>query len=180
MQIEKTRPTGVERTYGANEVIVTKTDLQGRMTYANDVFCRVSAFPELAMLGQPHNVIRHPDMPGSVFKLLWNTIAAGSEIFAYVLNLAGDGAHYWVLAHVTPSYDAAGQIVGFHSNRRLPAPGAVREVQPVYRALKAEESRHGSGPQAATAGLALLDQTLADLGKSYEEWVWDITNRNAR
>jgi len=172
-----TLPTGVERTFGASEVIVTKTDPQGRLTYANDVFCRVSALPEDELLGKPHNVIRHPEMPGGVFKLLWDTLAAGRELFAYAVNLAGDGAHYWVLAHVTPSLDASGRLVGYHSNRRLPAPGTVREVQPVYQVLLAEERRHGHGPDAAAAGLALLGQLMSDRGTTYDEWVWDVTNR---
>jgi PAS domain S-box-containing protein len=174
-----TAPTGTERTFGRDEVIVSKTDLQGRLTYCNDVFCRVSAYDEAGLLGRPHNIIRHPDMPGSVFKLLWNTIERGEEIFAYVLNLAADGAHYWVLAHVTPSFDAAGTLVGHHSNRRLPARGAIREVEPVYRTLVAEERRYQSGPEAATAGLALLHRLLDEQDTTYEAWVWDITNRYA-
>jgi len=172
-------PTGVERSFGRGEVIVSKTDLQGRLTYTNDVFCRVAAYAESDLLGRPHNVIRHPAMPGSVFKLLWDTIERGQEIFAYVLNLAGDGAHYWVLAHVTPSFDRTGTLVGHHSNRRLPARGAVREVEPLYQTLLAEERRHSSGPQAAVAGLDLLQRLLDEQGATYDEWVWDVTNRHA-
>src|SRR5476649_17918 len=103
--------TGVERTFGDDEIIVTKTDTKGRITYANDVFLRVSAYPETEMLGQPHSMIRHPDIPRCVFKLLWDELEARREIFAYVLNLAGDGAHYWVLAHVTPSVGSDGRVV---------------------------------------------------------------------
>ena len=115
MQTTAVRPTGVERTFGADEIIVSKTDPKGRLTYANHVFCRsLRATPSPMLLGQPHNIIRHPDMPGGVFKLAWETIAGGSEIFAYVLNLASDGAHYWVLAHVTPSSRRLRQ------DRRLP------------------------------------------------------------
>lgn len=171
------RPSGVERTFGADEIIVSKTDLQGRITYANHVFLRIAGYAETDVLGQPHNLIRHPEMPGGVFKLLWETIQGGSEIFAYVNNLAVDGAHYWVLAHVTPSFDAAGKIVGYHSNRRLPARGAIQEVEPIYRTLLAEEKRSDHGPQAATTGYDLLHQVLAEQGMSYEAWVWDITNR---
>ncbi|MEI5676347.1 MULTISPECIES: PAS domain-containing protein [unclassified Nocardioides] len=173
------RPTGVERTFGADEVIVTKTDLQGRITYANDVFCRVSAYPESEMLGSPHNMIRHPEMPRGVFRLLWQTLAEGREIFAYVVNLASDGAHYWVLAHVTPSLDAAGRVVGYHSNRRLPDPQAIRAVQPVYQRMLLEERRFTKAPEAAAAGLALLEAHLADLDTSYDELVWSLTSRCA-
>ena len=177
MQTTAVRPTGVERTFGADEIIVSKTDPKGRLTYANHVFCRVSGYTVPELLGQPHNIIRHADMPGGVFKLAWETIAGGSEIFAYVLNLASDGAHYWVLAHVTPSRDGSGRIVGYHSNRRLPARGAIQEVEPLYRSILAEEQRHEHGPRSASAGMELLMKTLADLGVTYEQWVWDITNR---
>lgn len=127
MRTHAPAPTGVERTFEPDQIIVTKTDLQGRITYANDVFLGVSAFEEHEVLGQPHNIIRHPDMPRCVFQLLWDTLRAGEELFAYVVNLAGDGAHYWVLAHVTPSVGPTGTVVGYHSNRRVPgeSPGVV-------------------------------------------------------
>lgn len=173
------RPTGVERSFGADEVIVSKTDLQGRLVYANDVFCRIAAMDEADLLGRPHNVIRHPDMPRAVFRLLWEEITQGREIFAYVVNLAADGAHYWVLAHVTPSRDVAGQVVGYHSNRRRTTPAAVRAIEPVYRRLVAEERRHAHAPDAATAGLALLRELLAADGTGYDEFVWELANRTA-
>jgi PAS domain S-box-containing protein len=91
---------------------------QGHITYANDVFLRLSKYPLREVLGAPHSLIRHPDMPRCVFKLLWDTIEAKKEIFAYVLNMARDGNHYWVFAHVTPTLDAEQKIVGYHSNRR--------------------------------------------------------------
>ena len=97
--------TGVERFFDKDEIIVSKTDLKGRMTYCNDVFLRIAGYTEQELLGQPHSIIRHPDMPRCVFKLLWDTIGAGKEIFAYVINRAKNGDHYWVLAHVTPSRD---------------------------------------------------------------------------
>ncbi|MFC0222492.1 PAS domain-containing protein [Nocardioides zeicaulis] len=170
------RPTGVERTFGRDEVIVTKTDLKGRITYANDVFCRVSALPEAELLGRPHSVIRHPEMPKAVFKLLWDTLGTGQELFAYVVNLAGDGAHYWVLAHVTPSLGPAGDVVGYHSNRRLPDPRAIREVEPIYRRLVAEERRHPRSADAARAGEALLHELLAERGTTYDRLVWSLAN----
>lgn len=175
-----TVPTGMERMFGADEVIVSKTDTKGRLTYCNDVFCRISAYPESDLIGQPHNIIRHPDMPRGVFKLLWDTLEQGREIFAYVVNLAADGAHYWVLAHVTPSTDATGHTVGYHSNRRLPAQGAIREVEPIYRTLLTQEATHARGPQAAAAGLGALERILSEQSTTYEEWVWDITNRHHR
>ncbi len=174
------RPTGVERTFGADEMIVTKTDLQGRITYANDVFCRVSALREDQLVGRPHSVIRHPQMPRGVFRLLWDTLGEGREIFAYVMNLAGDGAHYWVLAHVTPSYGPGGQPVGYHSNRRQPTRGALTEVQQVYRRMLQEESRHTNANEAAGAGLAVLHEHLREQHTTYEQMVWSLAGEEGR
>lgn len=175
MHRAKVAPTGVERRLGADELIVSKTDLKGVITYANDVFCRIAAMHEEDVVGQPHNLIRHPDMPRCVFQLLWDTIAAGREIFAYVNNLAADGANYWVFAHVTPSYDATGRMVGYHSNRRAPHPKAVATVTPVYAALRAEEQRHPRSADGLAAAQALLDATLATQGVTYDEFVWSVT-----
>ena len=156
------KPTGVERSFGADEIIVTKTDLQGRLTYANDVFCRVSAHPESELIGRPHNVIRHPDMPRCVFKLLWDTLQDGRELFAYVVNLASDGAHYWVLAHVTPTRNPSGAVIGYHSNRRTCDPHALATIKELYAELVAEERRHPHPSEALAAGTRLLQQKLDD------------------
>ena len=168
------RPSGQERTFGADELIVSKTDTRGIITYANDVFCRVGAYELHEVIGQPHNLIRHPDMPRAVFKLLWDTVGSGKELFAYVNNLAADGANYWVLAHVTPSLGAGGKVVGYHSSRRRPAPAGVEAIKPLYRELLVEESRAGSGRAAAEAGSALLGRRLAERGVDYDEFVWSL------
>ncbi|HVW32114.1 MAG TPA: PAS domain-containing protein [Acidimicrobiia bacterium] len=174
MRTSGVAPSGVERTFGDDEIIVSKTDTRGRLTYVNDVFVRVSAYPESDLIGRPHNVIRHPDMPRAVFRLLWETIGAGRELFAYIVNLAGDGAHYWVLAHVTPTFGPGGDIVGFHSNRRTPSREALDRVTPLYQALLAEERRHPHPPDALAASTAMLAEHLAATGQTYDEWVWSL------
>lgn len=169
------RPTGVERTFGDDEIIVSKTDTQGRLTYVNDVFTRISAYDEADLIGKPHSIIRHPDMPRAVFKLLWDTLRDGRELFAYVKNLSGDGAHYWVLAHVTPTFGPDGGIVGFHSNRRTASRAALDRVEPLYDALLAEERRHSSARDAVAAGYGVLEQLLQEQGRSYDELVWELS-----
>ena len=176
MRPSAVHPTGVERTFGEEEIIVTKTDLKGIILYANDVFLRVSALTETDALGSPHSIIRHPEMPRCVFSLLWETIESGQEIFAYVLDMAVDGAHYWVFAHVTPTMGPDGSIVGYHSNRRTPDRHVLAGVQQLYATLLAEEQRQGSTKTAIEAGRALLAQVLADRGSTYEEFVWELAN----
>jgi PAS domain S-box-containing protein len=163
------------REMAPEELIVSKTDPKGIITYANDVFCRMACLSETELLGQPHNIIRHPDMPRTVFKYLWDTLEQKQEVFAYVLNLAGDGVGYWVFAHVTPTVSQAGVITGHHSNRRRPDPSAVSVAQDLYGKLLATE-RAASGPrEALAAGGALLGQVLSEMGKTYDELVWAIT-----
>ncbi|GAB7043462.1 MULTISPECIES: PAS domain-containing protein [Catenuloplanes] len=169
------QPTGIERTFADHEIIVTKTDMKGLLTYANDVFLRLSVFDEEDVIGKPHNIIRHPDMPRVVFKLLWDTLREGREIFAYVVNMASDGAEYWVLAHVTPSRDASGRIIGYHSSRRRPDRAAVNAVKELYGRLRAEENRHRSPSDGLDASWRMLQEELAARGRTYEEFVFDLT-----
>jgi len=134
--------SGVEKHFDENEIIVSKTDLSGKITYGNRTFYRMAGFSESECLGTPHNLIRHPKMPRAVFELLWNTLKSGKEIFAYVLNRSNNGDQYWVFAHVTPSYDSGGNITGYHSNRRAPNPQVVAQhIIPLYdKLLKVEQT----------------------------------------
>lgn len=179
MAREQITPTGRERFFGEDELIVSKTDTRGRLAYANHTFLRISGFTEEEILGQPHSIIRHPDMPRAVFKLLWDTITAGNEIFAYVLNLCKNGDHYWVLAHVTPSRDRGGNIVGYHSSRRRPEPQAVREIAAVYRLLKAEEDRHTDARTGLLRSYELLISYLEEKQTSYERFVFSLLEQSA-
>ena len=174
------RPTGVERAFSADELIVSKTDPRGVITYANDVFLRVSGYATAEVVGQPHNLIRHPDMPRAVFALLWETLAARRELFAYINNLSSNGDHYWVLAHVTPSVGPGGQVVGYHSNRRKPSPRAIQAIQPLYDRLLAEERRHPTAKSAVAASSRLLTEVVAEQAGSYDELVWSVINREER
>lgn len=176
-RIRLLRPTGVERHFTREEIIVSKTDTKGIITYANDIFLRVCAMSEQEVVGQPHNVIRHPDMPRAVFRLMWETIEAGQEIFAYVVNLAADGGSYWVLAHVTPSMDQSGRLVGYHSNRRWVEPEIRREVAAVYATIRGAELRERRTPDAIAAGVTALEAHLARVGTSYEQYVWSLAGR---
>ncbi|SMF80915.1 PAS domain S-box-containing protein [Tistlia consotensis] len=168
------RPTGRESLFREGELIVSKTDLKGRITYCNDVFRRIAGFTEEELLGAPHSIIRHPDMPRCVFKLLWDTIEAKGEIFAYVINLAKNGDHYWVLAHVTPTLDAKGNIVGYHSNRRKPRPEAVAAAAGLYRELKAIEDAPSSRKEGMQEAYAHFIDLLAKKGVSYDRFLFSL------
>ncbi len=169
---DKSRLTGVERYFDDNDIIVSKTNLKGRITYANDVFLQVAGYTEKEILDQPHSLIRHPDMPRCVFKLLWDTIQGGHEIFAYVLNRCKNGDHYWVYAHVTPSCDASGEIVGYHSNRRVPDRCIIEEaIIPLYKDLKAAEDGESNRKQGLVASSGAVANLLQEKNVQYDEFV---------
>lgn len=170
----KVQLTGVERPFREDELIVTKTNLKGHITYANDVFVRLSGYTIKELIGAPHSLIRHPDMPRCVFKMLWDAILAKREIFAYVINMAKNGDHYWVFAHVTPSLDAQGNVVGYHSNRRKPDPAQVAKVKALYANLAAEEDRHENRKDGMIAAHAMLAAQLKKEGQSYDEFVFAL------
>jgi PAS domain S-box-containing protein len=166
--------TGVERHMQDHDIIVSKTDVKGRITYANDVFCDLASYHVTEVIGEPHSMIRNPTMPRCVFKLLWDTIMRGEEMFAYVNNRAKNGDHYWVLAHVTPSCNERGEILGYHSNRRKPSASAVRAVDGLYRQLLAEEKRFDNRKDGMQAGYDMLMKFLQDKGVSYEEFILSL------
>lgn len=170
--------TGVERAFNRNEFIVSKTDSMGNITYGNDVFFEISGYSEQEMIGQPHNLIRHPDMPRCVFKLLWEKIKQGDEIFAYVINKAKNGDHYWVLAHVTSTFNATLNALDFHSNRRVPNPDGLQKIKTLYRNLLIEEQRHSDRKIGIKAGTTLLLEILKDMDLSYDEFIYQLEDIN--
>ena len=167
-------PTQVERFFPEDEIIVSKTDLKGHITYANDTFLTIAGFTEEELLGKPHSIIRHPDMPRCVFKLLWDVIQSRREIFAYVENMAKNGDYYWVFAHVTPTLDDSGRIIGYHSNRRVPERSQVELFTQVYRQLLDEERRHPDWRSGMEAAGKMLVDMIAAKGMEYEEFVFSV------
>ena len=167
------QPIDKERVMRDGDFIVSKTDLKGHVTYANKIFKEFSGFSEEEFLGKQHNLIRHPDMPRCVFKLLWEHIQDGQEIFAFVKNICKDGGYYWVWANVTPSLDARGNVLGYYSVRRKPNPKAIPHVAALYRQLLQIEQTAGSR-DAIEASRAHLLQLLNQQGVSYERFILDL------
>lgn len=158
-----------EITFGEEEFIVSKTDLSGKITYGNALFIKMSGYDEFELLGQPHNILRHDEMPAIVFKLLWNRIKAGKEIFAYVKNKTKNGDYYWVFAHVTPSFNVNREMTNFHSVRRKPSEKALNVIKPLYASLLQHEKRGG-----ISASETALNQILQEKGMSYDEFIFSL------
>jgi PAS domain S-box-containing protein len=157
--------TNNEKTFASDVLLVTKTDLKGVITYANRGFMDIVDMSEDELIGKPHNVIRHPQMPKIIFKYLWTYLQKGIEIHAYVKNLCADGSFYWVMANVTPSY-LGGKVVGYHSSRRLPSAHALSIIKPLYDKLLQAEKSGG-----INASEKIMDDLLQEKGMAYDEFI---------
>lgn len=169
----KITPTNREITLKDDEFIVSKTDIKGRITYANRVFMRIANYSEDQLLGTQHNIVRHPDIPRGVFRLLWNTLKEEQEFFGYVKNMTADGDFYWVFANITPDWNLNDDVVGYYSVRRKPKRSALEVITPIYREMLALEQRLPPA-EAPDASIQLLQDKLKGLKLSYEEFVLSL------
>lgn len=128
--------TTVERFFPEHEVLISETDLKGRIKTANASFCHVAGFSEEELIGKNHNVVRHPDMPAAAFEDLWKTVQAGQQWEGLVKNRCANGDFYWVKARVTPVYED-GVPVGYRSVRKKPSRDEVVAAENLYSKLNA-------------------------------------------
>jgi len=163
------RPTNIEISFPDGEFIVSKTNISGRITYGNELFIKLSGYTEKELLGSPHSILRHPDMPKAVFKLLWETIQKGDELFSFVKNMAKNGDHYWVKTHVTPSYNDSNKVINYHSVRRRPKREAIRVIEPIYTEMLKIEKTSG-----IEASYSYLEGLLRQRGVSYDEFIFAL------
>ena len=158
-----------ELTFSENELVVSKTDTKGKITYGNELFLKLAGYDEKDILGAPHNIVRHPDMPKVIFKLLWDYIQNNKEIYAYVVNKSKNGDYYWVFANVTPSYDKNNKIVGYYSVRRKASANALNTIKPLYKDLLAAEKRGG-----VSESEKILNELIAKNGGRYDKFILSI------
>jgi len=168
-------PTNTEHKMAENDFIVSKTDLKGRITYANRIFMKMAQRSESELLNVQHNIIRHPDMPRGVFRFLWDTLKQKEEFFGFVKNLCANGDYYWVFANVTPDLGQDGEVKGYYSVRRQPSESAIQAVTPLYAEMLTIENRAGpkEGPDKS---IAYLQQFLADNNTSYRDLALNLYN----
>jgi PAS domain S-box-containing protein len=156
-----------ERFMREQDFIVSKTDLTGRILYGNETFIEFSGYEEEELLGQPQNIIRHPDMPRLIFKLLWDCITNDKEIFAFVKNSSKDGGFYWVFAQVAPTFNRQQQKIGYTSVRRMPNPKAIPNISELYEKMLMAERQANAGEEIA-ASTAVLNEFLTRNNISYD------------
>jgi len=130
--------TETEVPFPEGRLIVSRTDLQGLITHANDAFVEMSGYAREELIGAPHHILRHPDMPRVAFKGLWDTLTSGQKWHGYVKNLRKDGAYYWVYATAVPNI-RNGVIAGYTSVRRKPSRTRIAELSALYAQWLQEE-----------------------------------------
>ena len=170
------RPTPIDKEVGWNksQVVISETDVYGRITNVNDVFCNVCGYSLEEMIGQPHSIIRHPDMPKLVFKLLWDNLKVGNNFIGVIKNLAKSGEYYWVITDFEMRRDATGNITHYIA-RRKSVPKAVIEnyVAPLYETLLKLEKVGGMELSSR-----FFKNYLAKQGKDYIDFIIDVMNEN--
>jgi PAS domain S-box-containing protein len=161
--MERPVPTDIEREVTDIDLIVSKSDAEGNITYTNPIFMKISGYTQGELLDKPHAILRHPDMPKTVFKYLWDNIKQGKEVYAYVKNLCKDGSYYWVLAQVRMAKNPDGSFRNYVSTRRK----MKDDVKPVIEALytKMKEAEENEGMEAAEK---ILGDFLQEHGHSFE------------
>lgn len=142
--MKKPTPIDEEIQLDPKRYIVSETDAKGKITYANDYFMEVSGYTQEELIGQPHSIVRHPDMPKVVFKLLWETIKQGKNINAVVKNLAKDGRYYWIFTEFEIRKDTdTGEIIGYHASRKTISKHVIEIIADLYAKLLEIERKEG-------------------------------------
>ena len=120
-------------------VMITETDPAGIITYANRKFREMTGYSKEELIGSPHNINRHPDMPKAAFAQMWDTIKRGEMWEGYVKNMRKDGKHYWVIVWIKPKFDDNGNIVGYIAGRKVPDRREVEKHAQLYKQMLAQE-----------------------------------------
>lgn len=166
-------PIDEEIVLDPKEYIYSTTDTKGIIRYGNKYFTLISGYDFKELINQPHNILRHPDMPRVAFKLMWETIQKGGTFVGLVKNLARSGKYYWVLAEIAPIKDKdSGEIVGYAAYRRAAPKEAVAKIIPIYKELVRIEKENNN---RMVESEKYLQDTLASLGMTYDEFIKSIT-----
>jgi hypothetical protein len=170
-KIKRPTPVDKEIELDPKRYIMSKTDAKGIIEYGNEYFVEISGYKESELVGKPHNIIRHPDMPKVVFKLMWDRIQQQKNIFALVKNLSKSGRYYWVLTDFDVKVNkATNEILGYFAYRRAAPKHAVKEIEKLYAKLVEIEKEQGmEGSEKYLQGY------LEENGTTYDKYIDEIT-----
>lgn len=130
--------TGIETVLDQFAFLVSETDEKGIIRFANDDFCKIAEYELEELLGRPHNMIRHKDMPKAAFKDLWTTVKSGNIWTGYVKNTTKSGGYYWVYATVYP-FESSDGSSGYLSCRRMATRSEIEEHEKLYKEMRTKE-----------------------------------------
>ncbi len=168
--MQRPEPINKEIKLNPKRYIVSKTDAKGIIEYGNDYFVEVSGYKESELIGKPHSIVRHPDMPRVVFKMMWDRINRAQNIMAVVKNMAKDGSYYWVVTEFEPKVDPITNEIISHTAFRKAAPQeAIDTMAPIYQKLLEIEKDGGM-----EASEKYLRGFLEEKGKTYDEFINEI------
>ncbi|WED23664.1 PAS domain-containing protein [Vibrio sp. JC009] len=160
-----------------DDLIVSKTDLKGDITYANRTFMRIANYSEQELLGEPHSIIRHPDIPRGVFYGMWKAIKSGKEFFGLVKNYTSDKNYYWVFANITPDYEN-GKMIGFFSVRRHAPKAARKIIEPVYQQMLEMEKGLPANTAPKTSWSWVEELIRENYQQEYEEFILKLYQKH--
>lgn len=142
--MQKPTPIDEEIVLDPKRYIVSETDAKGKITFCNDYFVEISGYSRDELIGKPHSIIRHPDMPKIVFKLLWETISQGKNMNVVVKNLSKDGRYYWIFTEFESRRDNdTGKIIGYHAARKMISKHVIEIIADLYATLLEIEKNEG-------------------------------------
>jgi PAS domain S-box-containing protein len=141
--MQKPTPIDEEIELESKKYIISSTDSKGNIIDVNDYFCEISGYNRDELIGKPHNIIRHPDMPKIVFKLMWRRLKSGHDILALVKNLAKDGRYYWIFTTFEPVKNANGEVTGYTAHRKSAPKHTIETIADIYKKVLEVEKRDG-------------------------------------
>jgi len=149
-----------------NSFIVSKTDIEGNINFVNQNFCDVTGYTYEELMGEPHSVIRHPDMPQAIFYMIWKSLLAGMEISAIIKNVAKSGKYYWIITDFSMERDSSGKLEIFSSFSRHTSSYVSEEMQELYDAMNYAERKSG-----IEGSLMYLENFLEEKNLSYNDYL---------
>ena len=166
------KPTPIEKeiVLDPKKVIMSKTDAKGVIEFANDYFMEICGYEEYELMGKPHNVIRHPDMPRVIYKILWERLHKGKNIHAVVKNLAKDGSYYWVVTNFETKYDDNGNIISHYSRRKAAPKHVVKTIEKLYKVLLSLEVDDRSMKKSLNYFIGYFEEKYT----TYDDFILDL------
>jgi len=169
-EIKKPLPTGVEIKVDTKKLIVSKTDLKGKIIYGNDYFTEISGYKENELIHAPHNILRHPDMPRAIFNLMWQHLHSGRNIMLVVKNMTKYGNHYWVTTDFDIKRNSNTGKPEYYIAFRQAAPRhVIEEMENIYSKLLEIEHEHGMD-----ASILYFEAYLEEKGMNYDQFIEDL------